>query len=550
MIARPGIHFAALAQGLVLCACGTQEEPRGQGTPAAEVDWSEDDRLHALLAGCARGGYFDRDTSDMIPVLVGKLVSGQRDVLQAVRAELAALGEEALPELARVARELYTQRERVHGAQNVLGVLWLSDAPGAREILAGFLTHPHEALRGQAIRGLTKHAGPADFDALLGILPITSTALRATLVEALHRADPRRLEESLAAWLAAGEESDLWIAAARLVLTTADGVTAARFAPLLEDVPWPQVRVPLLGALARGGDGAALELLAAELEHPEPERRTLALQALEQVGGHLDLVGRVLREDGSTTLRVMAASLLAPAAADPQVRRALRLALDDPSYEVRQVALAGLLGAGNPDAADRALALLGRSRQEMQIALFAVREHWDANPGLAERALAVLDARQRDEAAFTTAERKYLIQAIGLVPGRASAELLVELGRTAQGRVDHMDPHRFHVLHVGNTGPQGLALLRELYAAEADPLRRMDYLWGATFGLDEATRAFLEGVVLSDASSPHEKLLAADRLVRMGPAGRIAPLLKRATLRVEHAEVRAALQCLLWDWYG
>ncbi len=48
---------------------------------------------------------------------------------------------------------------------------------------------------------------------------------------------------------------------------------------------------------------------------------------------------------------------------------------------------------------------------------------------------------------------------------------------------------------------------------------------------------------------PHELLFAAERLVRIGPTATVAPVLKRVTLRVEHSEVRRALQCLLWQAY-
>lgn len=540
---------ALAAAGLLFAAC--RDEPPAAGPPAAAApDWSQDDRFQALLVDCPQGSYFDRDTSDLLPILVGKLAHGQRDVLHAVRSDLAALGQAAVPELERLAAQHFAQRDGVHVIQNVLGVLWLSDAPGARAVLANYLAHPAETVRSQAIRGLCKHASPAEFDALLAVLPITPGAVRPTLVEALQSADPRRLEQTFAGWIEGGAERDLWSGAARLVLAKADARSAELLGPLEQRVSEPQVRTPLLGILARGGDGAALEELLAEFEDPDPQRRRLALETLELVGGHLDQVGRILRADVDPTLRVMAASLLGPQAAQPNVQGWLRVALDDASPEVRQTALAALLGVGDAQAADRVLALLGRARQEMQMALFAVRENWDANPGLAEAALAALDRRQQDEASLANRDRRYLIQAIGLVPGRASAELLLELGRRGEGDLDRMSLHRFHVLHVGNTGPQGLALLRERFVADQDPARRMDYLWGATGGADEPTRQFLIEVLLAEQSSPYEKLLAADRLVRLGPGLEIAPLLKRATLRVDHPQVRVALQCLLWQWYG
>lgn len=547
---------ALLVTGLLLAGACREDAaaPPGPQRPSAtlegEPDWTRDDRFVALLAGCPRDSYFDGDTSDLIPILVAKLATGQRDVIQGLRADLAALGEAALPELERLAAEHFAQRDGVHVLQNVLGVLWLSDAPGARAALVRHLAHPAELVRAQAIRGLVKHAAPEDYDALLAVLPLTSGATRPTLVEALQRADARRLEAQLAAWIVEHAEHDLWRGAVRLVLPNADRSSAERFAPLLERIVEPLVRIPLLGVLARGGHADALAELLAEFEDADPQRRTAALETLEHVGGHLELVARVLRADPELSLRVMAASLLKVHPDDAEGRRALRQALDDGAPEVRQMALSALLAVGDAQAADRVVASMGRERAEMQTALFAVREHWAANPGLADAVLEVLDRRQRAEIELAERDRKYLVQAIGLVPGRASAELLLELGRTRQGVVDKLSTHRFHVLHMGNTGPAGLALLRERYAVEPDPGRRMDYLWGALAGQDDTTRRFLIEVLLGERGTPHEKLLAADRLVRMGPAQEIAPLLKRATLRVEHPEVRVALQCLLWQWYG
>ena len=55
---------------------------------------------------------------------------------------------------------------------------------------------------------------------------------------------------------------------------------------------------------------------------------------------------------------------------------------------------------------------------------------------------------------------------------------------------------------------------------------------------------------LREDVTPYEILVAADYLVRLGPASEVAPILKRVALRLEHPEVRPALQCLLWRFYG
>ena len=58
------------------------------------------------------------------------------------------------------------------------------------------------------------------------------------------------------------------------------------------------------------------------------------------------------------------------------------------------------------------------------------------------------------------------------------------------------------------------------------------------------------GLVDDESIHPYERLYAADRAIRIGPASRVAPALKRAYQACTDPRLRPALQCLLWTWYG
>ena len=88
------------------------------------------------------------------------------------------------------------------------------------------------------------------------------------------------------------------------------------------------------------------------------------------------------------------------------------------------------------------------------------------------------------------------------------------------------------------------------YRNEVRVEHRLDYLWAASLSAEADTREFLMEVVLGEESLDHERLFAAYRLTKLGPTTLVAPVLKRACLRVEDARVRPAFQSLLWTWYG
>jgi hypothetical protein len=80
--------------------------------------------------------------------------------------------------------------------------------------------------------------------------------------------------------------------------------------------------------------------------------------------------------------------------------------------------------------------------------------------------------------------------------------------------------------------------------------RRFDLLWAGTVGHDDATREFLIEALQAERTLPHERLWVAERLAQEGPASRVAPLIKRATLRMNHPDFRPSMECLLWRWFG
>lgn len=540
---------ARLAATLVAAGCsgGGGADP-GRAAAAGPADWREDPRLVALLAPCAPLGHFDGDTSDLTAVLVEKLSTGELSVTRHVREELARGGEEVIEELERAVRRSYTSGGDIPRLRNAVGVLGMLDDARARPILARCLEHPHEDVRAKAARGLVKHATAADYDALASLLAISGPGVRATLTQAMQTADPERLLRDFVRWVAAEQNQDLWPHVARILAGTAGPQAIEGISSLAADVQRVEVRPFLVAALARAGAAGALDDLRELLRSEEPQRRTWALEACELAGSPLEAVP-ILRDDPSDVLRAMAAGLLDGAADVAAARAALRAGLDDPADDVRRACLTVLLRHGDPAAADLALAMLTRGRREMQIALLALREGWDANPDLAARAFDVLARLQSECAAQPLDERQSIVQALGTLPLRAGAEFLLELARAEGGAIHKMSAHRWIVRQAGNTAP-GRAVLSEAWWSEEDSHRRLDLLEGAVFGDDDPTRDFLIAVVQAERTSPWELLFAADRLARLGPAHTVAPLLKRVALRVEQGDVRRAMNCLLWRWYG
>jgi hypothetical protein len=543
--------LCAVLLGGVQSSCGGGDEV-AEATAAPTKEWSEDERIVALLRPCPEQGHFTGDTSEMLPVLVRKLEQSQRDVLHNVREELARGGDEAIAELARLVQRLYTERHGSHTIKNALGVIQMSDRGGTDEALAivgSCLGHPQETVRSAAIRALTEHSAPALYDSLSSLLPIAGALSLPSLFTALHHADAVRFEEDFASWIAEDEYVENWADAARLVAMTATAESGERLGELDPDELDPETYAFLLAADSHHRGESALDELRKMIEGDDLQRRMNALVALQYTDSVSLMIG-VLSGDPNPQLRQVAASQLAAHAKEPEVRPVLFAGISDSDHGTRASCLEALLAVGDEAAVDYVLTLLEGRQGEVEEALRASRGAWDANPRLVDRAREIL-SRRLDELRAEPFERwGFLIQALSVVPGPESARFLLDLARSFEEGSQGRGSYRSVVSQAGNTGPDGREVLMAAWRTEEDLEYRFDLLWAASFGHDESTRSFLTEVVLAERSAPHERLFVAERLAREGPAAEVAPLLKRATLRMTDSVFRPAMECLLWRWYG
>jgi len=284
------------------------------------------------------------------------------------------------------------------------------------------------------------------------------------------------------------------------------------------------------------------------LEGDLPER-SATLLCLASIGKR-EWAAEVLASDTLPAERSRAAAILGPIADQTVARDALRLGLNDADRGVRIASLTALLSVSDPLAVDRALGLLDGALGAIELASLSLRQAWEANPGLEDRAREQLVARiEEDRGDFDRIKPR--LQALGLVPGRASAAYLLELADELDDRVvQGLDLHRWLARTAGNAGPDARLYLAERWSTEEDELRRMNLLEAAGGAQDEVSRRFLIDLLEGDRATEYERLVAAEWLVRLGPARVVAGLLKRVALRMEGNQTRRAIDCLLWTWYG
>ncbi|MCZ6597904.1 MAG: hypothetical protein O7B99_09720 [Planctomycetota bacterium] len=524
---------------------------RGGGDPEqldAAALQRADRRVAALFVPCVRSDFYDRNTADMVPILIGKLEVAQRDPFQRAKEELAALGEAAIPELRRFIDRHYADPRGFAYLQNALDALTPSRAAGVRPILLRCLAHPSDAVRIRALRGLAAgHAEPEDFDRLRENLAIEAPEHRHEVAFALHAADPVRAAALYLGWVRDELEAGLLPQVVPLVATATAAETVAECRQLWRDAR-ADLRPFLAAAPAAAGDADALRWFAHELEEGGSVPRRNAVNALR--GARLAApLRRVLESDPAPDLRVLAADGLA-GSEDPADREVLRAGLDDRSVQVRGACLSVLVAMDDPMAKDRALAEITEALPLLQNAMLALRTRVGADPELARRALERLLERNALEELLPLRNRLATLKAIGQLPLTEAARLLRELGlRYADETLEGLRAHEWLMIQAANTGDEGRAFLLGELAQEADPLRRLDLLWAASANRSDATRERLLSLADSGALSKYELLFVCDVLTRLGPSHVVAPRLKRITNGVEDPELRTALQCLLWTWY-
>lgn len=558
----PGLPVAALLAVLLISACGSGEETTatpgpGEGSAATDV-WS-DPRLTPLLASCARDDFYDRNVADPLPILMGKLESGQLDPLRRAKEELAAMGEEAVPALRRMIDRTFADPHGFAVLQNALDVVQQSRAAGTRELLLRALDHPSSAVRQRAIQGLrAERARPEDFDRLLLHVEVEDPEQRHVVALALHAADPARAELLYLDWMERGRYPALWPFVVLELPGSDEPATQRRCAELQGQVDLT-LRPFLAACAARGGDGEARTWLATQLADPDPTRLPVRGGCIRACGaaGLERMCLETLAGDPDANLRAQAVEVVAQlwpedgaGEPDPLVRDVLRGALDDVALPVRVSSFGALVRRGDPVAVDRALGKLLESPRQVNEAMIALLPRLETDPELAQRVHATLMERHALEAELPLERRLATLKSLGQIPSAEAARFLRETGLEHAGVVvEGLRAHEWTCLQAANTGEPGRAWLAEQLAEEEDPLRRLDLLWATSAARSDATRVRLLGLLEDPALAPHEVLYVAERLARLGPAAEVAGRIKRAANRIEEPRVRRGLQCLLWTWY-
>lgn len=533
------------ASALLVPSAGCGGEDDGQ---APALDLRSDRRVAHLFAETHNCHHYDVDTADVGAILVETLLRGQRDPLKKARAELAQAGPEGLDRARRVLEANWSHPDGSSHIRNAMDVVTMSDEEEALELVRRVLGHPDPAMRILAIRALRKHGTKEDFDAVLAELSTISDAFRPEVAALLVHLDVERGSALALDWYEAGTDRDLWSATLPGVALARDPATVERARRLWPGAP-AAFAPAMLAACLRAGDADAAEALRAALAGDDLGLRENAVEALVRAGLEDELT-RIAREDPSPRLRARAVSALGEAEDAERFVETLRAAVNDRDENVSAAALGALVELGVPDGIDRAVALCGSERSgALDGGMQLLRGRLRRDGELARRVWDVLLRRYEREAHLPLRDRIGLLQAMGQVQLPEAVEFLWSLRTELQGTVQRMPVERWIVLQIGNTGRPGQEWALAQLETETDPLRRLDLIEALSLLGGEFPREALLAFVDGEDVAPLEVLYAADRLTRMGPASRVAPVLKRATLRVESDAERRALQCLLWKWY-
>jgi hypothetical protein len=526
--------------------------PTGKTDPVG-IDWTKDARIKNIAVKCYEKGRFKGDTSDMLPVLVEKLQASQRSVLRNVREELARLGEPALMELQRVIHRVYSDRHSSPIIVNALSVFSLSSAGSSktgRAVFKSCLGHPLETIRIATVRALANHSAPEMFDDLKALLPVTTENSQQELLIAMFKANPAGTRDLALEWILKGEFPELQDSAARLLAASKDLETAQIVGLILPMVSNRRILALLtVTQEVLEGGSEALGVIDAMLKDEDVGVRGDGISALEFTS-RVDWMIRVLQDDNHPDMRSRALSLIKVQPESEEIHKALTQALQDSSPTVREAAMMALLERGDENAADSALELWSGGISKMGAVTRAMSGNWDANPGMAAKVLALLKDQYQAQADGELKFSEAWIQAMAQVPGPQSTQFLLDEAHRRVGEIKGYSAHRFFTLQASNTGPRGHELLWGAWRQEQDVERRFDLLWAGTVGHDDATREFLIEALQAERTLPHERLWVAERLAQEGPASRVAPLIKRATLRMNHPDFRPSMECLLWRWFG
>ncbi len=536
------------AAALALAGCREDAQP----APDPSALLQQDPRIAELLVPCARGGFYERNVADLVPIHVEKLRAGQGEPLKRAKEELGAAGEEGALALSRFFDEHFADPARGPFLDNALDAASLNPTETAHALLLRALTHANESVRQRAMQGLVSgRARPEDFEIFRERLEGNDTrVLRSLYARALFECDAKRAAREVVRWLREKRHQDVWNEVVRGLAASRDDEVAQSCAELFSMVEEP-FAIWVAAPAARAADERALGFLRGELEAEAPARRIAAVQVLAEAGLGDELSAAL--EDPDDTVRVLALDAIARGPeVSAQARELLASALADASPGVRAVALKQLCRLGDAAAIDLALEHLGGGPERLQPALQALRGPMEVDRALARRALDAILERQRLEQHRPIQQRTATYKALGVVPLREAAVFLRQVALSAEAAsetIERLRAHDWLMIQASNTGAEGRAYLFEELAGEADPLRRLDLISAVASARDDSTREALLAVAEERGRSPYEVLFAASRVVKTGPARLVAPRLKRVAATIEDARARSAMQCLLWAWY-
>ena len=543
--------LAAALLLLALSSCGA-DEPVTEPEAGAAVDVRGDHRLAKLLAPCSKSYHYDRDTGDALGILLDKLQNGNTEALRRAKDELVELGAPAVPEVVRLLNRNFDGKFGSAHVQNAIEVLGRISDPSAHDALIGALDHPRDVVRAGAVRALSLgSAQPEDFDRLLAHMAIERENTQKNVALALYAADPERAREVYLTWFEKGSFPGLWTTIASKMLELDPAPIERRCLELYAKVE-PHIGMILAAGALGTGDSGPRGMINDYLLSPDPNGRLAAVSALISVGEIAELVD-LANGDPDPVVRGALLEELGKLGPDQgltpeRITDELQRALSDPSNPVRALVYGILLDRRDPEAQARVLDQLDDGREALQELAGILPTHLAPDDPyvdqLLERLLEIDDAASHQP----LSSRQAVLQTIGLLPDARAAAYLVELGGGTDEEILRQRAHWWCLLQASNTGLAGRRYLIEHLEDEADPLARLDLIWAASAQPDDLGRDFLMDFVQGDPD-PYELLFAAERLVRMGPTHRVAPVLKRVTLRVEQDDVRTALQCLLWQAY-
>lgn len=549
---------------------------RGKQGPAAfteislEERYEADSRIGPLSYDCGFGAPFEADTTDIAFVLSTKLDAGALlEPQRRAKTDLSNMGQEAAEPLMRLFQSASKDRWRGGVAKNVLTVCAMAKEDWGVQIALEALRSPREELRSDGAQVLLNHPSPEHYDILAAVLPGFQLAVNTNrAVKAMHACDPERFALQVPDWIDQARpiqgyvQSSIVDTALPLAASSRSKAAAQALKHVADNATGllPRHRPYLLAPSARLGDLSARQELLDTLASDAAKPRGHAVRALASAGLVMETYVLSVTSDSiverATTLGQIVDESIAEDRSEEdwaEVMGWCRAALSDSAAEVREVALGALLKRGDEEGRALLMSLLGGTVDERGLAARAMRGTFEGRPEVADQARSILQAGWAQEIAGSArpVEITSILQTLGGVPGRATGDFLLECGEVlGENQVRGVDGFRWCVGQAFNAGEEARQAIRERLEVEEDPFRRLDLIQFIWQDFTKTSFDILVAVVDNDELNPHERLYAADRLVRMGRSDEALPTLKRVYRTSTSAVLRPGLHCLLWVWFG